>query len=197
MKEQNNDSMMEFKQKHGQSILSFAKEYLEMDSSDDKIKDFITVVLPILEKALEHDPSEVTDFDNLEKLKEDFFEYFDYLDEEYFFQSEGNVMYYFNMWEEEVEEGIHDIRMYDLGKIESDEALFETVAKEKYGDMAKYIIYYKKHGELHPHIKAMINKYIVLEASKNIKNDLIKLANHFDRIGLIKEATYIDNLIKK
>ena len=128
MKDQNNNSMMEFKQKHGQSILSFAKEYLEMDVSDDKIKDFITAVLPMLEKALEHDPSEVTDVDNLEKLKEDFFEHFHYLDEDYFFQSEENVMFYFNMWEEEVEDGVRDIRIYDgLQAIESDETLFKVL----------------------------------------------------------------------
>ena len=43
----------------------------------------------------------------------------------------------------------------------------------------------------------MMDRYIVSEANKNIKSDLIKLANHFDRIGLTKEANYIDNLNNK
>ena len=30
-----------------------------------------------------------------------------------------------------------------------------------------------------------------------MKKELIKLANHLDRIGRVKEASYIDNLIKK
>lgn len=30
-----------------------------------------------------------------------------------------------------------------------------------------------------------------------MKKELIKLANHLDRIGLVKEADYIDNLLKK
>ena len=84
----------------------------------------------------------------------------DYEDEDYFFQSEENVMFYFNMWEEEVEDGVRDIRIFDTFQaVESDESLFKSVANEKYHDMAKYIIYYKKHGELHPHIKLMMDRY--------------------------------------
>ena len=43
----------------------------------------------------------------------------------------------------------------------------------------------------------IINSRLSINKESNIKEDLIKLANHLDRIGKSNEANFIDNLLRK